>query len=91
MQELKAQLENMGLPTEGLKKAELAEKLAEGLRKFSLSDDNFQHAEVVDTTSQDSGLPNCFPQVIGMSVFCPRNTCVYLGCFALEILILGTC
>ncbi|CAM9548476.1 unnamed protein product [Ascophyllum nodosum] len=52
----------MELPTTGLK-AELAERLAEGLVRFSLSDDNFQHAEVVDTTSNDSELPNCFPQV----------------------------
>ena len=63
VEELKAQLASMELPTTGLK-AELAERLAEGLVRFSLSDDNFQHAEVVDTTSNDSELPNCFPQVV---------------------------
>lgn len=57
----------MGLSTTGLKAA-LAERLTEGLLKFSLADDNFQHAEVVDTTADDQDLPNCFPQVN------PRNT-----------------
>lgn len=60
--ELKAQLAKMGLPTKGVK-AVLIERLAEGLLKFSLSDDNFQHAPVTDTTVNDKDLPNCFPQV----------------------------
>lgn len=60
--ELKSLLKKMGMPTTGLK-AELMERVGEALRRFSLGDDNFRSAEVVDSWSQDSDLPPCFPQV----------------------------
>ncbi|CAM9182446.1 unnamed protein product [Pylaiella littoralis] len=60
--ELKEELQRMGLSTAGLKAA-LVERLAEACLRFSLSDDNFQHAKVTDSSANDDELPNCFPQV----------------------------
>ena len=74
MGELKAQLAKIGLPTTGLK-AVLVDRLTEGLLKFSLSDDNFQHAPVEDMTAADENLPNCFPQV--RAGVASRGLCTY--------------
>ncbi|CAN0262146.1 unnamed protein product [Ectocarpus sp. 12 AP-2014] len=60
--ELKAQLARMDLPTTGLK-ADLAERLSAAYLRCSLSDDNFQHAQVTDVSANDEDLPNCFPEV----------------------------
>ncbi|CAN0027774.1 unnamed protein product [Scytosiphon promiscuus] len=60
--ELKAQLERMELPTTG-RKAELAQRLTDAYLRCSLSDDNFRHAQVTDVSANDEDLPNCFPQV----------------------------
>lgn len=59
--ELKVELKRRGWSTSGLK-AELSQRLSECLMRFSLRDDNFRQAEVVDTTSTTADLPSCFPE-----------------------------